>query len=279
MELRKEIEMLKPSIDVPEELQDYLEVENCSDFNMERFFLTDKQKEIADAIMRRKRLVNEMHKLGLQCLNAVMLYGPPGTGKTTFGRYMAHLTNMDFAYINFAELMDGVLGNTARNLKKIFTFMQDAKCIFMLDEIDTIALERGTEEAATGGELGRITAALMQNLDKMKAIKSNTIIIGGTNRIDRLDSALKSRFPIIKEFPKLTNSEKEQLIIRYMNNIGISYDLRNIKEYCARNNSVTPRNIEMDIIKGVEEWIENGKKDFRIVRIRDEEREMGWPAS
>lgn len=262
--------MSKSRINIPDNLRGYLEAEHCDDFPINRYYVTQLQKDIMEDILRVRRLTEEMHKLDLAYLNTTLLYGASGTGKTTFGRYIAYCLDMDFVYINFAKLIDGVFGNTARNISDIFRFMADTECIFMMDEIDCISQKRGTESSVTGGEISRITVTLMQELDYYRKHKVKAIIIGATNRRDIMDEALFSRFSIAKEMKPLTNSEKEAYIKLFLNDVGVPYDISNVKEYCARNNTIRQRNVEADMIRCIAEWIDRGKDCFCLNHIRED---------
>ncbi|MEE1255567.1 MAG: ATP-binding protein [Lachnospiraceae bacterium] len=262
--------MSKARIEIPEHLQGFLEAEHCDDFPLSRYYVTQQQKEIIENILRIQKLTDEMHKMGLAYLNTTLLYGASGTGKTTFGRYIAYTLDKDFVYINFAKLIDGIFGNTARNISEIFRFMADADCIFMMDEIDCISQKRGTESSATGGEISRITVTLMQELDYYRKNKVKTIIIGATNRRDIMDEALLSRFSLPVELKPLKNAEKEAYIKLFLDDVGVPYDIMNIKEYCARNTVIRQRNVEADMIRCIAQWIESGKKKFHLEHIRED---------
>ena len=256
---------MQAKIVIPEELQGFLVAESSDDFNNDRMYITDNMLEIFTAIVDNRSMTEEMHELGMSYMNSTLLYGPPGTGKTTFARWVANQLHLDFVYINFAKLIGGIFGDTARNLGEIFKFMQDKEAIFMLDEIDCIAVKRGTESAATGGELSRITITLMQELDYYRSHQANTIVIAATNRIDQVDPALRSRFSVERELKRLTNSEKSEYICQFLDNVGddgIPYDLDNIKQYCADTAIIPTRNIESDIQRCAVEWIKNNKKKY-----------------
>ena len=148
--------------------------------------------------------------------------------------------------------------------------MQGKSAIFMLDELDCIAVRRGNESEATGGELSRITISLMQELDFYRSNKSKNIIIAATNRIDMVDPALRSRFSIERELKRLTNKEKEEYIIQFLGSVGedgIGYDIENIRDYCARTSTVPTRNVESDIQRCAVQWIKNGKQRFVLDHI------------
>lgn len=263
--------MATPRIQLPDEIKEFIEIENCDDFRTDRYFVTKSQKEIYCEIMRMQQLTEELREMDIDYLNTTLLYGSTGCGKTTFARWMAHKLHIDFAYLNFAKLLDGVLGNTAMNISKVFRFMAANRCVFMLDEVDCIAVKRGQESAATGGELSRITITLMQELDYYKKHKVNSIILAGTNKLNTIDDALISRFSLKKEVPLMTNEEKEKYIKKYLRSVGILYDTDNIRDYCADNPFLPVRNVEADMIRCIAEWIDNERRDYQIKHIRAKE--------
>ena len=259
--------MSNSKIIIPEKITSFLEVESCEDFPINRYYVTKDQAAILDDIIRMRKIVTQLKELKIDYLNATLLYGPTGTGKTSLGKYIAYVLGLDFAYINFAKLVDGVFGNTARNISDVFRFMANIECIFMLDEIDCISQKRGTESSVTGGELSRITITLMQELDYYKTQKVESIILAATNRKDIMDEALLSRFPIQKEIRTLTNPEKAAFIQKYLEDVGIPYDINNIQQYCAKNSTIRNRNIEADMNRCIAAWIENGKNNFYLTHI------------
>ena len=71
------------------------------------------------------------------------------------------------------------------------------------------------------GEMNRIVIALMQELDKLP---NNVIIVGTTNRFDRLDPALIRRFPIQYEVQKLSPEEACALAEKIVGYAGIDVE-------------------------------------------------------
>ena len=263
--------MSQANIIVPDELREFLVISHCDDFPIERYYVTDAQLEIFQAIVDNMSVTEQMKELGMSYMNSTLLYGPPGTGKTTMVKWIAYQLDMDYAYLDFSQLISGgIFGSTARNLKAIFDFMDGKDCIFLLDEIDCIAVKRGEESEATGGELSRITISLMQQMDAYRNKGADTILIGCTNRVDRLDAALRSRFSIEKEVPRLKNAEKFDYICQYLDNVGIEYDVENIKDYCARTTIIPNRNVESDMQRCAVQWIKNGKRDYYLDHIEND---------
>jgi AAA+ superfamily predicted ATPase len=260
--------MANSRIIIPEDLKPYIEAEDCSDFNLNRYYLTDDLAQLFHDIIRMQELTEKMRELKIDYLNTTLLYGLSGTGKTTFARYVANQLDLDFAYINFSKIMGG-FGETSRHISDVFRFMADTRCVFMMDEIDCITIRRSRDGGGSSGELSRITITVMQELDYYKKHKVQSIVMGATNRQDVLDEALLSRFAIKHEMRPLTNMEKEEYLINYLRDVGVPFQEEDIQHYCARNSRLEQRNMESDMIQGIARWIENGKKgNFEIRHVK-----------
>lgn len=104
-------------------------------------------------------------------------------------RYIAHKAKLPFLRIQFSSLVDSHLGQTQSNLARIFDYVRTAPCVLCFDEIDAVGMARGQKDDV--GEMNRVVIAIMQEMDRLP---NNVIIIGTTNRFDRLDPALIRRF-------------------------------------------------------------------------------------
>lgn len=257
------------AMEIPVHLEPYLAVESCKDFPIARYYVSAQLEIIISEIIRMKKLKRKMNDLKLPYLNATLMHGVPGTGKTTCGRYLAYYFDIPFVYVNFAKMFNGVFGKTSGLISDIFRLIAEKECIFMLDEIDCISQKRGTEGMATGGEISRITVTLMQELDLLRKKDMKCILVGATNRRDIMDDALLGRFSLPIEIRPLNNAEKEEYIVKFLKDVGVMYDIGNIKEYCARNNTIRQRGIEADMIRGITRWLENGERDFYLEHIRE----------
>ena len=88
--------------ELPYDIRDLLVCEDVSlSFRESRYYISDKQKEIADKIFRLSKVSQKLMELQIPYKNATLLYGPPGTGKTLFGRYIAYKKELPFCYLNF----------------------------------------------------------------------------------------------------------------------------------------------------------------------------------
>ncbi len=253
---------MESKMEIPEELKDFLIITDCTNFAEDRYVLTPDMKKIAQDIVKANKVAKEMDKLNLDYLNATLLYGPPGTGKTKFGKYLAYKLHLDFAFLNLADLTDSAM------LTKIFRFMKDKKCIFMLDEVDCVAKRRGSDVEDTGGNLSRMTITMMQQLDLYKENRVDCILLAATNHIESIDTAFQSRFAIKRAMIPWTNDLKETYINKFLTSLGIDLPKEEIHEYVVKNSRCQQREIEADMTRCVVAWIENGKKDYKLEHVR-----------
>lgn len=221
-------------IELPHDLKDILCVEDVSNsFKENRYYLSVREKEVYENIVRMKKVNERLMEMGIPYLNSTLLHGESGTGKTTFGRYIAFKTGLPFCYLNFSNLVDSYLGSTSKNISKAFSYAISNPCVFMLDEIDCISITRSSSGSSggTGGEMARITISLMQEFDKLP---NDVIVIGATNRKDRIDEALLRRFSLKHEVAPLSKEEKVEMVRKYLNDIKMQFSEIEITELAHR---------------------------------------------
>lgn len=247
--IKNKLETQHNFIELPYDIKGILKMEDVSNFNENRYYLTDREKNIFTQIAMAKNTNEKLSEMRIKYLNTTLLYGESGTGKTTFGKYVAYKLGMPFAYLNFAQCISSYLGATSKNIEKVFDYISKQKCVLMLDEIDAIGIKRGKEDL---GEMSRIVIGLMQSFDMLE---NDLIIIGATNRRDMIDEALIRRFTIKHEVTILNNNEAYNLIIKYLEDLKIDYNNDNIKEYVKTHNKQSE--ITKDIVKSIVKMINN----------------------
>ncbi len=224
-------------IELPHDLKGLLYMEDVSNsFKKGRYFLSDREKNIYENIIRMKKVNEKLMEIGIPYVNSTLLYGESGTGKTSFGRYVSYKIGLPFCYLNFSHLVDSYMGSTSKNISKAFSYATSNPCVFMLDEIDCISIRRSdtSSSSGSGGEMARITITLMQEFDKLP---NDVIVIGATNRIDRIDEALLRRFSLKHEVKVLDNREKTEMVQQYLNDVKMKFSDEEIKSMVENNSN------------------------------------------
>lgn len=190
---------------MPDALKLFLAGETPDSFNPGQYYMRDKERSLYESVRKMKLTADLLAEKGVKYKNTTLLYGKTGTGKTELGRYIAYKLNLPFFYISFSTAIDSYMGNTAKNLHKAFEFCSSVPCVFMLDEVDCIAMRRASGGSkGADGELERTTISLMQELD---SLPGHVVLIAATNRPELIDDALWRRFSLKSEIQPMSKED------------------------------------------------------------------------
>lgn len=118
----------------------------------------------------------------------ILLYGPPGTGKTMLAKAVATESEANFIAVKGPEFLNKWVGESEKAVRETFRKARQASpCVIFMDEIDSIAPERGT-----GGDSNVTERVISQMLTEMDGLESlnDVVMIAATNRPDIMDPAL-----------------------------------------------------------------------------------------
>ena len=139
-------------------------------------------------------------------LNKFLLQGPPGTGKTEAVKLLCEQLGRELLSVDFDSLIDSKLGETSKNITKLFEEMRQLKnptrYLIIFDEIDAIALDRVNTRDVR--EMGRVTSTFLRELDKLD---EKVCIFATTNLFDSFDKALTRRFDACIDFSRYTRED------------------------------------------------------------------------
>lgn len=138
-------------------------------------------------------------------LSKFLFYGEPGSGKTESAYQIARLLNRDILSVDFEQLVDSRLGETAKNVAMLFDEINHIafnKTIVIFDEIDSIVLDRINKNDLR--EMGRVASLFLKELDKLN---DNIIIIATTNLFQNFDKALIRRFDALVSFDRYSKKD------------------------------------------------------------------------
>ncbi|MBO1307934.1 AAA family ATPase [Enterococcus sp. 669A] len=132
---------------------------------------------------------DKLAELGLKHSRKIILNGPPGTGKSSIGEAIAKELDLDYLFVNVPSLFSSYLGDSGKNINKLFSLLSEREAVIIFDEFDSLAASRSIDNEV--GEMRRIVNTVLTSLDTWEG---DGIIIATTNDKSHLDYAIWRRF-------------------------------------------------------------------------------------
>jgi hypothetical protein len=150
--------------------------------------------------VRRRRVVHEdwgfagrgSRGLGISALFA----GPSGTGKTMAAEVLAGELRLDLYRIDLSSVVSKYIGETEKNLRKVFDAAEEGGAILLFDEADALFGKR-SEVKDSHDRYANIEVSYL--LQRMEAYRGLAILT--SNFKDALDTAFLRRLRFIVHFP------------------------------------------------------------------------------
>ncbi len=137
---------------------------------------------------------------------SVLFCGPPGTGKTMAAEALANALDLPMYRIDLSQVVNKYIGETEKNLRRIFDAAETSDCLMFFDEADALFGKR-TEVRDAHDRFANIEISYL--LERMERFKGLAVL--ASNRRKDLDEAFTRRLRHIVEFPVPGVAEREQL--------------------------------------------------------------------
>ncbi len=135
-----------------------------------------------------------------------LFYGSPGTGKTMTASLLGKATGRDVYRIDLSTVVSKYIGETEKNLSKIFDQAENKGWILFFDEADALFGKRTKVEDAHDKYANQEVSYLLQRIEGFDGI-----IILASNMKNNLDDAFVRRFESIVNFPVPKKEERLRL--------------------------------------------------------------------
>lgn len=177
-------------------LKDYKEDISMSNFEFnhvvsEKIFLKDVIMSNDDK-SRIKEIILHFKEEEKPTKKGMILTGPPGTGKTYLAKALSNEIGLYFMCPKLSDLKGQYVGQSAIKIREMFEeARQNEPTLIFLDEIDTLfpLRDNGDGDSYTKD----MTNEFLQQLDGVNTGKQKIFVLSATNRIDSIDSAVRSR--------------------------------------------------------------------------------------
>jgi SpoVK/Ycf46/Vps4 family AAA+-type ATPase len=126
----------------------------------------------------------------------VLFAGPSGTGKTMAAEIMANELGIDLYKIDLSAIVSKYIGETEKNLDRIFREGQTSNAILFFDEADALFGKRSEVRDSHDRYANIEMAYLLQKMDEYEGM-----VILATNLRKNMDEAFARRMHFAIEFP------------------------------------------------------------------------------
>jgi hypothetical protein len=127
---------------------------------------------------------------------SVLFSGPPGTGKTMAAEVLADTLKLPMFRIDLSQIVNKYIGETEKNLKKIFDAAEVCDLILFFDEADSLFGRRSEVKDAHDRYANLEISYLLERMERFKGLA-----VLATNRKKDLDQAFMRRLRFIVDFP------------------------------------------------------------------------------
>jgi SpoVK/Ycf46/Vps4 family AAA+-type ATPase len=140
--------------------------------------------------------------LGISALFA----GASGTGKTMAAEVMAHSLRLDLYRIDLSQVVSKYIGETEKNLRKVFDAAEGGAAILLFDEADALFGKR-SEVKDSHDRYANVEVSYL--LQRMEAYRGLAILT--TNMKGALDAAFLRRIRFVVQFPFPDQAQRAEI--------------------------------------------------------------------
>ncbi len=127
---------------------------------------------------------------------AALFAGDSGTGKTMSAEVIAHDLGLELYVVDLATVVDKYVGETEKNLERIFTAAAGVNAVLLFDEADAVFGRRSEVRDAHDRYANIESAYLLQRMETFDGLA-----ILATNLRANIDDAFTRRLDVIVDFP------------------------------------------------------------------------------
>lgn len=190
-----------------------------SEYSFENLVCSVEIKEELDFFVQEHKAIEVLRKHELPVSNKILFHGPSGCGKTLGAYVLAGELKKLMVVVNLGAIVSAKLGETSKNLSKIFKQAATEDCIIFIDEFDSLGKVRDFSQ--DHGEMKRVVNTILQLFDYLP---QDSIVIAATNHAEMIDDALLRRFDNRIEFQLPNESQIRTIIDKTLKNNTFQLD-------------------------------------------------------
>jgi hypothetical protein len=199
-----------------------------------------------DRITREHQMQEVLAASGLAPTARILLTGAPGTGKTMTALHLAGRLGLPLLRAEPSVIMTSLLGQSARNIAKMFTYAGQQPCVLLLDELDAYA--RSRDDAYDIAEPKRLVNTLLLELDRWPA---GSVLIAATNHPELLDHAITRRFETVVALPLPDHEARRRIVGEVLADHGWHVDERILEVIAAATDGASGSDVRTGTLEAL----------------------------
>ena len=201
------------------EIQELIIEKLTSDYKLSDLISSEETKRDLTYFLKEQQSIDMLNTLDLPASNKILLYGPSGCGKTLASYVIAGEMKRLMYVVNLGAIVSSRLGETSKNLSKLFKKASEEDSIIFLDEFDSLGKIRDYDQ--DHGEMKRVVNTLLQLFD---FLPKRTVVIAATNQMGMIDDALIRRFDLSLKLDLPNKTQIKELVNNTIKYKNISFD-------------------------------------------------------
>jgi AAA+ superfamily predicted ATPase len=199
---------------------EHLQIEHSASFPAQMITTSMEWEDIVldDRVMEQVIEINTWLEYGSTLLNdwglhkkikpgyRTLFYGPPGTGKTLTATLLGKASGRDVYKVDLSMIISKYIGETEKNLSKVFDTAQHKNWILFFDEADALFGKRTAANSSNDRHANEQTAYLLQRIEDFPGV-----VILASNLKANIDEAFTRRFQSIIHFTMPSAEERYQI--------------------------------------------------------------------
>lgn len=220
-------------------------------------------------ISQQDHIFNEMNlKDKIKPGYRALFYGPPGTGKTFTAGLLGKSTGRDVYKIDISMMVSKWVGETEKNLARVFDMAENKDWILFFDEADSLFGKRSDTGSSQERYANQEVSYLLQRTEEYPG----TVILS-SNLKGNIDEAFTRRFQSMVYFQMPNDRERLSLWQKaFDGNLKIdeSVDLKQISKDYVMSGGAIMNVLKFCAIRAVQKKIRKVSKDDLIDAIKSE---------
>jgi SpoVK/Ycf46/Vps4 family AAA+-type ATPase len=184
---------------------------------------------------------------GIEPIRSMLMWGPPGTGKTLVVNRFATAIGYKFVSVIPSQIYQKYVGQTETIITEIFNQAMTTNTVLFLDEIDSYAKQRKSEEQQWVTSMK--TTLMLKLQEFLDRKETESLVVACTNTVSDLDDAVRRRFSTTIYVDLPDQQDREELLRSLLRGVKHTLSEQDITSLAVRMKRFSGSDISLVVKK------------------------------